>query len=273
MTFRFSNSFLQDSWNANAIESIRIELLEKDGVGARGGFYEGIGALRDVGQNHLLQLLALLCMDNPGGFGAELVRKKRAELLESLEIFGKGEVAKKTVRGQYEGYRREKDVDPNSQTETYFRIEASLNTDKWRGVPIYLEGGKAMKEEKVEATITFRHPTPCLCPPEQGKHYKNVLYYRIQPKEGIHIVFWVKKPGPKMVVEEKEFAFDYKAAFGGEEFLDAYVRLLHNVIQGDQTLFVSTEEIMAEWKFVDPILRAWQKGITPLTIYQKNTMP
>lgn len=267
LAFRFSNSFLEPAWNREYIEKIHITLLETEGIEERGGFYDGIGALRDVGQNHILQLLALFCMENPGTFGADEVRKKRSEILRSLNIWKRGDVEKMTVRGQYKGYRREKGVEANSQTETYFRIQTFLETPRWKEVPITLESGKAMPENRVEVTVTFRHPTPCLCP--EGKHYQNVLRYRIQPKEGMHISFWVKKPGPEMVLEEKDFTFDYKQAFGVEEIADAYKRLLLSVIRGDQTLFVSTEEIMAEWEFVDPILRAWQQNLVLLRTYRR----
>lgn len=271
LAFRFSNSFLDPTWDAQSIESMHITLLEKEGIGDRGGFYEGIGALRDVGQNHILQLLALFTMENPNTFDADSVRRQRANILQSLKILSPQEVKETTIRGQYEGYRKEKGVDAKSQTETYFRIKTFLNTPRWKGVPIYLESGKAMAEDRVEVIITFRHTTPCLCPPDEKKHYQNVLHYRIQPKEGIHISFWVKKPGPDMVLEEKDFSFDYKEAFGGQEISEAYDRLLLSVIRGDQTLFVSTEEIMAEWKFVDPIVRAWQENATPLKFYKKHS--
>lgn len=270
LAFRFSNSFLEPAWDSRAIERIHIALLETEGIEERGGFYDGIGALRDVGQNHILQLLALFCMENPGTFGADEVRKKRSEILRSLNIWKRGDVEKMTVRGQYEGYRREKGVEANSQTETYFRIETYLENRRWKGVPITLESGKGMDENRVEVAVTFRHPSPCLCP--EGKHYQNVLRYRIQPREGIRISFLVKRPGAEMILEEKDFLFDYKAAFGVEEVADAYERLLLSVIRGDQTLFVSTEEITAEWEFVDPILQAWQENKVPLQVYQKNTV-
>ena len=129
-------------------------------------------------------------------------------------------------------------------------------------MPIILESGKAMPEDRVEVTILFR-----------GGEHRNVLRYRIEPSEGIRISFWVKKPGPEMTLEEKDFIFDYKEAFGEEQLADAYERLLLSVIPGDQTLFVSTEEIMAEWEFVDPILRAWQENVVPLQMYQKYNKP
>ncbi|HEY4510182.1 MAG TPA: glucose-6-phosphate dehydrogenase [Candidatus Paceibacterota bacterium] len=262
LAFRFSNAFLQDSWDTKAVERIHIELLEKGGIGDRGGFYDGIGALRDVGQNHLLQLLALFCMENPETFEVPAVRKKRAEILRALKIWKGGEVASHTMRGQYDGYAQEKGVVEHSQTETYFRIQTHLESARWKDVPIILESGKAMPEDRVEVTILFR-----------GGEHRNVLRYRIEPSEGIRISFWVKKPGPEMTLEEKDFIFDYKEAFGEEQLADAYERLLLSVIRGDQTLFVSTEEIMAEWEFVDPILRAWQENVVPLQMYQKYNKP
>ena len=130
-----------------------------------------------------------------------------------------------------------------------------------------------MTEDRVEVHVVFKHPTPCLCPQEPGKHYKNILHYFIQPKEGITLSLWARKPGHGMEIEERALSFDYREAFQEEEFADAYERLLLNCIQGDQTQFVSTEEIMAEWKFVDPILRSWQENKVSLKMYKPGTTP
>ena len=270
LAFRFSNSFLQDSWNARGIEGMSIRLFEKEGVGERGAFYDGIGALRDVGQNHVLQLLALFCMEVPGAFDGDSLRRERAKVFKALPAMKSKEISKFTRRAQYQGYTREKNVDPHSQTETYFRLQTSLDNDAWKGVPIILESGKGMKENLVEVEVVFRHPTPCLCPSGENKHYRNILHYYIQPQEGIEMSLWVKKPGPEMIIEERAFLFDYKQAFQGEEFADPYERLLLNIIQGDQTLFVSTEEIMASWKFVDAVLRGWDKTGVPLVQYPRG---
>ncbi|OHA62379.1 MAG: glucose-6-phosphate dehydrogenase [Candidatus Wildermuthbacteria bacterium RIFCSPHIGHO2_12_FULL_45_9] len=273
LAFRFANSFFEPIWNREAVESIEIKFWEDFGIGDRGIFYDGSGALRDVGQNHILQLLALFLMSNPGDFTPESIRKERARVLKALRVWRSvKDIQQMTMRGQYQGYRLEKDVDASSQTETYFRIETFLQTPRWQGVPIYLEGGKQMPESKVEVTVVFRHSAPCLCP-EGGAHYKNTLRYRVQPQEAIHLSFWIKKPGAQMELEEKDFAFDYRAAFEGHDLSDAYKRLLFSVIRGDQTLFVSTEEILAGWKFVDPIVRAWEEGVTELHEYaQKSDM-
>lgn len=268
LAFRFSNVFLTPSWNARSIASIRVKLHESLDVEGRGAFYDGVGALRDVGQNHMLQLLALFTMENPGAFDADSIRASRARVLGSLEAMDVQDVVRSTMRGQYEGYTKENGVASESQTETFFRIESRLNLPEWRGVPIVLESGKALQDSLVEVVVEFRHHTPCLCP--EGQHFTNVLRYEVQPNEGISMSFWVKKPGSDMVVEEKEFAFDYGKAFGASEFLDAYAKLLLDAIEGNQTSFVSTEEITASWKFIDPIIRTWEERLVPLLVYKKG---
>ncbi len=278
LAFRFSNYFLEPAWDKHSIEDIRIRLWETRGVESRGGFYDTAGALRDVGQNHLLQLLALFTMENPGSFEADSIRKKRAETLNGLKIFTKKDAERFAVRAQYEGYRDEKNVKANSDTETYFHITAFLDTPRFEGVPLYLESGKMMPESKAEVIVTFKHPSPCFCPPGSGsggavKHYKNILRYQIQPKEAITTSFWVKRPGAEMLMEEKDFSFDYKNAFSKELFVDAYERLLLDAISGNQTLFVSTDEIAASWKFIDPISKAWKKNSSPLLVYKSHSLP
>ncbi|TSC77316.1 MAG: glucose-6-phosphate 1-dehydrogenase [Parcubacteria group bacterium Gr01-1014_31] len=268
LAFRFSNAFFEPSWNRDHVERITIRLWETAGIQGRGEFYDGIGALRDVGQNHLLQLLALFLMDNPGTFDANAIRRQRQRVLEALATMTPEEVESNTLRGQYEGYRQEEGVVADSATETYFRVKTHLQMPRWEGVPIYLASGKKMAEDKAVISVTFKHPMPCLCPPSAGRHYRNVLRYQLQPREGIAASFWVKKPGPGMVLEEKDFAFDYHAAFGKEEFIEAYEKLLLDAFAGDQTLFVSTGEIMASWRFTDPITRTWMAGNPALINYR-----
>jgi glucose-6-phosphate 1-dehydrogenase len=269
LAFRFSNTFLDPSWNNRSIASMHVHFPEQAGIQGRGEFYDGIGALRDVGQNHMLQLLALFLMENPGAFDAESIRRERTKVLEALESLDDQDIVRRTVRGHYQGYRQIEGVAPDSKTETYFRVQTEVNLPRWRGMPIFLESGKALDQSKFEITVQFRHHTPCLCP--SGQHYTNVLRYRVQPDEGVFMSFWVKKPGPKMDIEEKEFAFDYHQAYQKEEFVDAYVKLLLDAIAGDQTLFVSTDEITASWRFIDPIVRAWFKDAVPLVEYKAGS--
>ncbi|MEK7187311.1 MAG: glucose-6-phosphate dehydrogenase [Patescibacteria group bacterium] len=269
LAFRFSNSIFEPAWNHNHIEAISVRVLEKDGIGSRGEFYDATGALRDFGQNHLLQLLALFTMDNPGTLDAKKIHRKRAEIIQALQPFTLKDVAQHSVRGQYAGYKKQSTISPRSLTETYFRLQANLTTPRWKGVRVYLESGKKMFQSLATVTVTFKSPTPCLCPAiGETTHYQNVLKYHIQPDEKIKISFWVKKPGTEMLVEERDFEFDYKRAYPGAGFLDPYDKLLQDVIEGNQTLFVSTEEIKASWQFIDPIVRGWKRNATPLIIYK-----
>lgn len=273
LAFRFSNAFLEPAWNRRHIERIDLRFWETDGVEDRGEFYNAIGALRDVGQNHLLQLLALFTMKNPGTFTAAAIRRERVKILKSLKRVSAKTIRKQTIRAQYAGFIQVPGVAATSTTETFFRIVTELDDPNWKGVPITIEGGKRLPEDNVEVAVTFRHRTPCLCPPEIGRHYQNVLRYRLRPSEGVVTSFWVKKPGAVMVIEEKELGFNYHHAYAPEEFIDAYEKLLLDAMAGDQTLFVSTEEVQASWRFIDPIIRAWKREKTPPIIYAPGTLP
>jgi glucose-6-phosphate 1-dehydrogenase len=255
LTFRFSNSIFEPIWNATMIEKVHIKLAEKDGVDDRGDFYDGVGALRDVGQNHLLQMLALIAMDRPVSMHGDDVRKKRANILKKL-VFPN----EKVIRGQYVGFQKEKGVASNSQTETYFKMTAFVETKRWKDVPFILESGKALKESKAEIVIYFK----CL-----DSALQNVLRFRIQPDEGIEIVFWVKKPGFEKEHEQKVLAFSYETSKFENEVPDAYERVLFDCVRGDQTLFASTLEVKYSWKFITPILREWQK--LPLLAYSRGS--
>ncbi len=258
LAFRFSNSFLDPAWNNKSVQGIQVRFLEKLGLEGRGEFYDGVGALRDVGQNHLLQMLALITMRNPGVFDANAVRHARAEILKALRPLTKRNVNAQILKGQYQGFRAEKNISTNSRTETYFRIKTFIDLPEWSGVPILLEGGKAQDVNAVDISVVFRHKMPCLCVGK--KHSQNILRYEVQPQERISTSFWVKQPGTEMQIEEKDFAFDYKQAFAGANIFDAYERLLIDAFAGNQTLFVSTEEIMASWKFVDSVETAWKNS-------------
>ncbi|MBI4250305.1 glucose-6-phosphate dehydrogenase [Candidatus Uhrbacteria bacterium] len=269
LAFRFSNSFLEHAWSKDFIERIHIKISEQIGIEGRGELFDGVGLLRDMGQNHMLQLLALFTMDTPKDFAADTIRAKRAEVLRALKPFTARTVSKHSIHAQYDGYTQEKNVAPDSQTETYYMIRAHLNTQRWRGVPIILENGKALKDAIAKISVRFRHPSPCLCP--GSTHFHNVLRYQVQPQERISMSFWVKRPGTEMKIEENDFVFDYKQAYPDTEFIGPYEKLLLDVLQGNQTLFVSTSEIMASWRFVDNVLRSWKKAGQPMLHYQKGT--
>lgn len=271
VSFRFSNNLFEQSWHNEYVERIDVRILEKAGVDTRGDFYDGVGALRDVGQNHLLQMLALVTMDRPESFGPEAVRARRALLLEQLHVFSNDEVPRYTFRGQYNGYSSVPGVAAHSSTETYFKMSARLASPRWDGVPIILETGKHMHEQRKEITVTFRHPTPCLCPPGVREHYKNRVVFLLDPLEGIRVFVWLKRPGVDYTMEERSFDFLLHGPLANREHVDEYAKLLLDCIRGDQTLFVSTREVRAMWRFTDPIVSAWQEDITPLAHYAPGT--
>lgn len=268
LAFRFSNSFLAPAWNNKYIEKIEIKLYEKSRVKDRGDFYDGVGALRDVGQNHLLQLLALFTMTHPMEFDAATIRRKRVEILSHLQIdTDNTKIENRTLRGQYEGYADEDGVSKKSQTETYFKIKTYINNSRWMGVPMYLESGKAMHTSRLEVVVTFKKQDELMH--QQGaKDYRNVLRYQIQPQEKITTSFLIKKPGHDYILQQQNFEFDYKEVYEREEFIEAYEKLLLDMIKGDQTLFVTTEEILQEWRFVEPILNVWKEGKPTLFTYK-----
>jgi glucose-6-phosphate 1-dehydrogenase len=269
LAFRFANSVFEDSWHKDFIEKIEIKLLEKEGVEKRGFLYDSLGALRDVGQNHLLQMLAFVTMDAPSSLEPGLIREKKLEILNSLPKMTSSQVKKDTLRAQYQGYLKIPGVRPHSQTETYFKIKTFLKHPRWKGVPIYLESGKKMGKDLVEITITFKERKPCpFCLP--GKEYKNTLCFQIKPKEGITYCFFAKKPGEKIEIEKKELHFFYEESYPKEKSLPEYERLLIDAFLGDQTLFLSTPEILASWEFIDPILKSWRKNIPPLRFYKNQ---
>lgn len=269
LTFRFSNNLFEPSWGKELIERINVRLLEKIGVEGRGAFYDGIGALRDVGQNHLLQMLAGVTMDRPVSLSSNSVREKRAELLKKLHILTRDEIKKFTYRFQYEGYKKIEDVSPDSTTETYFKVKTFILGERFKGVQIILEGGKRVKDGRREIEIEFRHPTPCLCPP--GRHFKNKIVISIEPIEAITIHFWSKKPGFENVLEERTLNFLYRDLRRKVEYIEEYEKLLLDCIEGNQLLFLSTDEVRATWRFIDPILKAWKENLVSLKTYKPDT--
>lgn len=271
LSFRFSNNLLEQSWNNKFIEKIEIKLLEKIGIEGRGPFYDGLGALVDVGQNHLLQMLALVMMDNPTNLSAEVVRRKRQEILESLCVPSVDEIKKDTFRGQYINYLKIEGVDKKSKTETYFKIKTFLDSPRWQGVPIYLESGKRLKDQVKEIIVTFKHVTPCLCPPDN--HSTNQVVFSIEPQEAIRISFLTKKPGLVSTVEvaSRNFNFIYRKKTSRVQYVEEYEKLLLDCIEGNQLLFLSTDEVKAMWGYIDPIVSWWKKEIIPLEKYKPET--
>ena len=270
LIFRFSNNLFEESWDNGSIEKIYIRLWEKLGVENRGEFYDGVGALRDVGQNHLLQMLALATMNQPETMEAGPIRRKRAEILKTLVEPTEEEIKTYTYRSQHQGYREIKGVSDDSNTETFFNIRAFLSSRRWRGVPITMESGKRMAEQRKEMVLTFKHRSPCFCP-KNGPHLKNKIIFSIEPEEGINIKFWSRVPGFKPQIEERSLDFLFRNVNQRVQYVEEYEHLLLNCFEGDQTLFASNDEVQAMWKFIDPIVRTWQSDLVPLHTYQPDT--
>jgi glucose-6-phosphate 1-dehydrogenase len=261
LAFRFSNSIFEPLWNGEYIECVHIELLEKIGIEGRGTFYDSVGALKDVGQNHILAMLALLAMNKPASLDAHNIRKERANVLKNIRPITYRNIRESVVRAQYVGYTQEPGVSASSTTETYFQLQTFVDTKVWKNVPFYLESGKGLSENKTEISIYFKDKT------KQNK--TNVLSFRIQPDEAIKIRFWVKKPGFGMQTEPKTLSFHYHDFHTPQSIPDAYERVLYDAILGDQTLFTSTDEIKHAWKFISPIIDSWKS--LPLEKYQKGS--
>lgn len=267
--FRFSNILFEPAWNNNYIEKVEIKLLEDIDIGTRGAFYDGIGTLRDVGQNHMLQMLALITMDNPGSRSSSDIRKKRLDVLRSLiPLRDPSEISKLSVRGQYKGYRDTENVRSDSRTETYFKIKTGLSGKKWSGVPFYLESGKALDKKNTEIVIYFKNPISCICPDKQEIHeHRNILSLKIFPREGLSIRFWAKKPGLSNILESRDLEFDYH--YKDSEKTGEYDKVLLDCMKGDQILFTSTDEVRQAWNYITPIIQNWDH--TKLHVYGKGS--
>lgn len=270
LQFRFANNLFEDSWNNTSVEKVDIRLHETIGVEKRGTFYDGVGALRDVGQNHILQMLALIAMDAPRSFDPTSIRESRAKILEKLPTYTLSQAAENSFRGQYRGYTDIAGVDNDSKTETYFKIKTFINSERWKGVPFTLESGKRLGKSLKEIVVTFKHPSPCLC--KDGKHSSNQIIFRLEPKEEILVSLYAKKPGIKNEIEEKKIHFVYREEEPKVRYIDAYEKLLYDAIEGDQTLFASSREVASMWSFTDSFVEAWTKdNAPPLEIYEPDT--
>jgi glucose-6-phosphate 1-dehydrogenase len=278
LAFRFQNAIFEPLWNRNHIECVEISVCEKVAMeGKRGAYYDTAGALRDMVQNHLMQLLALVAMEPPGSLQAEAVRNEKVKVIRSLRAFGPQEVATHVVRGQYvagpardRGYRQEPGVSPGSRTETYVAIRALVDNWRWSGVPFLLRTGKALEKAFTEVVLHFRVPPVDLLngPTPEGVCVlrPNLLRLLIQPNEGLRLAFLVKDPGAGMVMRPAELGFDY-ADLGNGETPPAYQRLLLDALEGNATLFLRGDEVEAAWSFADAIRAGWEEADPPVHRY------
>jgi len=266
LVLRFANAIFEPIWNGRYVDHIQITAAETLGVEGRAGYYEGAGALRDMVQNHLLQLLCLVAMEPPTDLGADSIRDEKVKIVKSLRRMSHDEIAGNVVRGQYaEGaingkevpaYRSEKNVKPDSRTETFVALK--VRVDDWRlaDVPIYIRVGKRLPKSGTEISVHFKKAPPVLFNKESVSLDQNVLVIRIQPDEGISLRMQAKMPGTTFRIEPVKMDFHYGTSFG-KASPEAYERLLLDAMSGDATLFARRDEVEGAWAFIDPIEEAW----------------
>jgi glucose-6-phosphate 1-dehydrogenase len=281
LALRFANAIFEPVWNRRYIDSIQITVAEELGVEHRGSFYETAGALRDIVQNHVMQVLALTLMEPPAKIEATSIRDEKVKLLQAVKIPSVDEAVGAAVRAQYTAgtvngqavvaYRDEPDVDPHSRIETYVAMKLVVDNWRWAGVPIYIRTGKRLPKRSTEVTMQFqRVPHLAFGAALSRDLQPNSMILRIQPDDGICLRFGAKVPGEAFRVRSVGMEFSYAQAFPGPA-ADGYERLLHDAMIGDATLFIRTDEVEQAWRICDPFLEAWSEDGVPLAHYQAGT--
>lgn len=280
LMLRFANAIFEPLWNHTYIEKVEITVAEELGVEKRAGYYDKAGALRDMFQNHMVQMLSLIAMEPPAVFEADAYRDEIAKLISSIRPLDGQDLGHMAVRGQYVesvdpenpavGYRKEEGVAPRSQTETYVALKLFIDNWRWRGVPFYMRTGKRLPKKSSEIAITFKPIPHSIFKPIRPKDFnQNVLLLRMQPHEGMGLSIEVKSPGSKLCVNTLEMDFSYSDFMQGVDIPDAYERLILDALLGDQTLFVRNDTVEASWKLFMPLLNAWEANLdnVPLCFY------
>jgi glucose-6-phosphate 1-dehydrogenase len=276
LAFRFANRMFEPVWNLNYIDNVQILIAEDLGIGTRAEYYNSEGAIRDMVQNHMMQVLSLTAMEPPDDFDAESIRNEKVKVIHAIPCFTPEQVKQYTVRGQYTagvidgqpvpGYKQEKGVPPDSTTETYVALKLFIENWRWAGVPFYLRTGKRLPSRSTEVTVQFKRVPHLLYKPSDTKGLEpNLIIIRIQPDEGIAIRFGAKIPGAENHLASVNMDFNYSSAFGIES-PDAYERLIADAMEGDSTLFIRRDEIEESWKIIDSITNVW-KTMPPDTVY------
>jgi len=261
LAFRFENPLFCGTWNRNHISHIMITAVESIGIEGRTAFYENMGAMRDLVQSHLLQLLALVTMNKPASMSSDDIHRQKEILLAHIRPPDRALMERDTVRAQYASYREEAG-NPDSLTETYAALRLSIDTEEWRGVPVFIRTGKALREKITEITLVFSSPR------SPGK--KNYLTIRIQPNEGIVIDLHIKKPGFASEIEQVQLDFCYTDMLNASH-PDAYERVLVDAMRGDRSLFATSDEVLSCWRISEPVLTAWSEDGFPLSVYENNS--